>query len=200
MAVDMRISPCGCVRVIYDRLYLGYGNLIPLEMINVEKVTFGITDYTIQKIFEQKDVDFIQYFNSTFVQQNSPQNVYFRGEFGFDDLGFYYTNPEQFTTAEIIMNYGLKQLVFKIGSPPTTTLETPFTASYSNGITEISRQELFNMQEVQVRVGNTDSEPIVGSGHTYISIDPLFALNGKIEFPYELYDTYVYVTLTQKPA
>jgi len=98
------------------------------------------------------------------------------------------------------MNYGLKQLVFKIGTPPATTLETPFTASYSNGITEISRQELFNMQEVQVRVGNIDSEPIVGSGHTYISIDPLYALNGKIEFPYELYDTYVYVTLTQKPA
>jgi hypothetical protein len=30
--------------------------------------------------------------------------------------------------------------------------------------------------------------------------DPLYALNGKIEFPYALYDTYVYVTLTQKPA
>lgn len=196
----MTISPCGCARIMYDRLYLGYGNLIPLEMINVEKVTFLISDYPINKIFEEKDVDFLSYFNTTFVKQISPYGEAFRGEFGFDDLGFYYTNPEQFSIAEIIMNYGLKQLVFKIGDPPTTTLETPFTASYSNGIDEISHQELFNMQEVQVRVGNIDSEPIVSTGHSYISVDPLLALNGIITFPYELYDTYVYVTLTQKPA
>ena len=200
MAIYSTLSTCGCLDITYDRLYLGYGNLIPQEMINVDKVVFGITEYEIDKIFENKDTDFIKYFNRTFVKFNSPNGEKFRGEFAFDNLGFYYTNPEQFTTAEIIMNYGLKQLVFKIGTPPATTLETPFTASYSNGITEISRQELFNMQEVQVRVGNIDSEPIVGSGHTYISIDPLYALNGKIEFPYELYDTYVYVTLTQKPA
>jgi len=195
----MRISPCGCVGVFYDRLYIGYGDLIPLEMINVDKIKFDATNFEIDKIFDERDVDFISYFNSTFVLQNSQQGVPFRGEFGFDDAGFYYTNPEQFTTAEIFMNYGLKQLVFKIGTPPATTLETPFTASYTDGITEISHVELFNMQEVQIRVGNMDSEPISG-GHTYFSIDPDLSINGKIEFPYALYGTYVYVTLTQKPA
>jgi len=200
MAIHSTLSTCGCLYITYDRLYLGYGNLIPQEMINVDKVVFGVTDYEIDKIFENKDTDFIKYFNRTFVKFNSPNGEKFRGEFAFDSLGFYYTNPEQFTTAEIIMNYGLKQLVFKIGTPPATTLEVPFTASYTNGITEISRQELFNMQEVQVRVGNIDSEPIEGTGHTYLSIDPDYALNGKIEFPYALENIYVYVTLTQKPA
>jgi hypothetical protein len=200
MGVEMRINPCGCIRLIYDRLYLKYGDLIPEEMIYVQKVIFNTTDYIINKIFEQKDDEFLSYFNITFVQQNSPQGVPFRGSFAFDNLGFYYTNEEQFTTAEIIMNYGLKQLVFKIGNPPATTLEVPFTASYANGISEFSHQALFNMQEVQVRVGNIDSEPIVSTGHSYISVDPLLAINGKIDFPYDLYDTYVYVTLTQKPA
>lgn len=196
----MRISPCGCIRLIYDRVYLKYGDLIPYEMIYVQKVIFDANEYVINKIFEEKDLDFISYFNATFVQQNSPDGVPFRGNFAFDDIGFYYTNEEQFTTAEIIMNYGLKQLVFKIGNPPATTLETPFTATYTNGINEFSHQALFNMQEVQVRVGNVDSEPIVSTGHSYFSVDPDLSINGKVEFPYELYDTYVYVTLTQKPS
>ena len=196
----MLISPCGCVTMTYDRLYIGYGNLIPLEMINVSKITFNSIDYVIEKIFEEREVDFLNYFNAIFVKKTSPLGARFRGEFAFDNLGFYYTNPEQFIESEIFMNYGLKQLVFVVGSPTTSTLETPFTDSYVNGITEISHQELFNMQEVQIRVGNMDSEPIVSTGHSYISVDPLYAVNGKIEFPYALYDTYIYVTLTQKPA
>lgn len=193
-------SPCGCISIRQEYLRIGNSNLIPSTDLYVDKFTFNFNiDYEINKIFSTQN-DFLNYLNDTFVELISPSGKPFRGTFGFDNISWYYTNEELFNVCDIFMNYGLKQLYFQIGSPSASTLELPPTDTYTNGITEFSHQELFNMQEVSVRIGNIDSEPIVSTGHTYTSIDPMFALNGKIEFPYPLYDTYVYVTLTQKPA
>lgn len=199
MEIVSSFSPCRCIIITYDRLYFIDGEKVPFSTIMFNSIEFEDVIYEINKTFLTQ-TELLKYFNTKFVKNQTNRGFRFRGKFGFDEFGFYYSNPEQFTTAEIMITYGLKPLVFNIGVPPSSTQELPFTASYDNGITEISHQELYDMQEVQVRIGNITSEPIVGQGHTYVSIDPLFPLNGKISFPFPLYDTYIYVTLTQKPA
>lgn len=199
MAIVSSFSPCRCIIITYDRLYFIDGEKVPFSTIKFDAIVFESVIYQINKTFSTQN-DLLKYFNAKFVKNQTDRGFRFRGTFGFDEFGFYYSNPEQFTTSEVMITYGLKPLVFAIGSPPNSTQEVPFTATYANGITEISHPELYDMQEVEVRIGNITSEPILGQGHTYISIDPLVPLYGKISFPYALYDTYIYVTLTQKPA
>lgn len=199
MAVYSSFSPCKCLIITYDRLYFIDGEKVPFSTITFDSIEFEEENYQINKVFSTQ-TELLKYFNTKFVKNQTNRGFRFRGKFGFDEFGFYYSNPEQFTTAEIMITYGLKPLVFQIGTPPSSTQEMPFTATFVNGITEISHPELYDMQEVQVRIGNITSEPIVGQGHTYLSIDPIYPLNGKLEFPFDLYDTYIYVTLTQKPS
>lgn len=187
------ITGCGCGIMVKSPLYLTDSNNLPGQYANILALKLGGNTYPVNKIFP--DPSDLSYFNTTFVNQSG-----LHGKFVKDNNGIYYTNPEGFITGEIMITYGLSQITCKIGNPPfATNIEGGYDLVFSNG-TSFSSPLFFDMKEVQVRVGNVDSEPVQFQGHIYESSDPLLPTNGKITFPYALEDIILYVTLTQKPG
>ena len=187
-------SFCGNLRIVRSDFFLLDSDKTPLGTIKVKGIYFdGIFFALEDNIFTTKSA-IISYLNTTFVPTNSLQ-----GEFYGYGAGIYYKNVDNFTTAEIMIEYGLKTLIFKIGTPlEDTNDENGYDATFANGTT-FSSPLLHGMREVSVRIGNNTSEPVNSYGHKYESIDPSNSLNGKMTFSQTIENAILYVTLTQKP-
>lgn len=200
----LKVSPCGC-----PTLFVGEQPVIAIPLIDSEKRPFEFikvgwiefvkdevtTRRNINLVFPDNDAAFL-YLNTTFVETWGYEGVFTpSGDF------INYSNNENFETAEIMIEFGLKHLVCSIGTPnPTTTKEGGFDIEFDNG-SSFSSVEFFGMLEVGVSITNIKNEPVEGdTGHTYISEDIDNPGMGTFSFPFNLENTIMYITLSQKPA
>lgn len=181
-------------KLVYDELRIVDGDKLPISKIwNIGGIEIENVLYPINQIFSG-DVALLSYLNTTFATIPSPK---LRSKWKIDSTGLYYGNIEQFNQGEIMISYGLKHLVCPVGAAPAIT--TTADATFANG-SSFSSPMFLNMKAVQVRMGNSDVEPLAASGYTYTKVDPGNPLNGLFTFSNVIEDINLYFTLTDTPA
>lgn len=182
MATQLLITHCGCVSLLVGNLQIIDWNRLPDEDIQVGWLVLGGTEYPIATSFEDKEA-LLEYLNSTFVEDNDLDGIFLiEGE---------YTNPENFSNAEIMAILETTMIRFKIGTPLATLNLPTIDVANGNVITDAS---LVGVEILQVTVGSINAEPITASGWEGDSVD------GTLTFPSDNYpqDTFVYVLVKQE--
>jgi len=188
---NLVISYCGCVRFLQTSLFVTDGDKLPSAPF-IGWVSFDGIEYPVNQAFETIEEAY-EYLNTTFV------NIYNKdGEFLNSGGLMEYTNPEDFQTAEIMIQYGLKNLVCTIGDPdPAPNIAVDI--AFDNGDTFTS-EELFGFEYVQVKVSGIPLQPVGGpSGFVYLPEDIGNPGNGTIITGSALQDCILEVTFTQIP-
>lgn len=182
MATKLLITHCGCVSLLVDNLTIIDWNRLPETDIQVGDLLFNNTQYLIETTFADKTA-LLEYLNSTFVEDNNLDGV-----FTADGK---YTNPENFTNAEIMAILETNMLRFKVGTPLSTLNLPTIDVPNSNVITDAS---LIGIEVLQVTIGSINSQPISASGWELDNVD------GTLTFPIDNYaqDEFIYVLVKQE--
>lgn len=195
--IILTVSPCGCPRV-----FIGEADVLPIPLVDSEKrpigpffigwVQLGDDQRPVNLIFAD-DTALLTYLNTTFVAAWN-----YEGVFTIEDSFVVYSNNENFETAEIMVQFGLKNLVCVIGDPiPAPNI--PVAASFDNGDT--FADEIFaNLEIVQVKISGIPLQPVDGvAGFEYTADDGSDPVQGVIVVGSPLQDCIMEVIFTQIP-
>ena len=182
MATKLLITHCGCVSLLVENLTIIDWNRLPETNIQVGYLLFNSTEYLIETTFADKTA-LLEYLNSTFVEDNNLDGI-----FNADGT---YSNPENFTNAEIMAILETNMLRFKVGTPLEALNLPTIDVANGNVITDAS---LIGIEVLQVTIGSINSQPISASGWELDNV------GGTITFPIDNYpqDTFIYVLVKQE--
>lgn len=178
------VTSCGCVSVITDDLVIIDWNRLPeTGPFQILSLRLASDNYPISITFASKD-DILSYLNSTFIVNNNLDGIF------AVDTTLTYSNPESFSSGEIMAILETNMIYFDAGTPPTSLNVSSISVSNQNTITDAS---LIGVDVLQVSIGSNLSEPITASGWLFDSV------LGKITFPSDNYpqDIHVYVLVKQ---
>ena len=195
--IILTVSPCGCPRV-----FIGEADVLPIPLVDSDKrpigpfyigwVQFDDTRRLINMVFAD-DTALLTYLNTTFVE-----NWGYEGVFSIEDSFVIYSNNENFENAEIMVQFGLKNLVCTIGDAiPGPNVDV--AEAFDNG--SIFASELFaNMAVVQLKISGVPLQPVDGpTGFTYLSDDGSDPVQGVITTGSALMDCIMEIIFTQIP-
>lgn len=154
------ISPCGCTSLIdldARGLQIIDGNNLPSSEIMIISLSLNSVQFEISETFESL-ADFQAYLNTTFVITYD-----LLGYFTFEDDNLYYSNPENFTTGEVMAILRRQKLVLRVGTAPGTQ-----GIPVSNAM-EYQRPELVGATSLNVTFANIPLNE--GDGYVYNATD-----------------------------
>lgn len=176
----------GCAALVRNATLLALedSDRLPMENIAVGWINFDGTEYEIGQEFLNIS-DLLSYLNTTFVISYGLDGIFTQA----GDI-IEYSNPENFTTAEIMAIYQNYVYPYRNGNPETINI--PYKDTFAN-LNVITDPDLVGKEVQSLMINRTNSEPITETGYIFDSI------NGTITFPVDNppVDSNIYVFLKQ---
>lgn len=186
---------CGCLRLNIPDIFVLDSNKTPFEFIRSSGIILNGVFVAFSVVNFATKAEIVSYFNTTFVVENSYNSrAYIEGS------KIMLINVDNFTTAELMIEYGIKALNIKIGTPDPL-INADYDLEFSNpvfadGFCSISSPEFLNLKEIELRISNITSEPVAGQ-HKYYAVDPDNSANGRFDFYFPIENSNAYASFSQ---
>ena len=152
MALTIVKSRCGCLSLLDfkgppNSVLVNDAELMPASDIGIYGIVLGDNAYVIDRVFTNKNA-LLSFLNTTFVEAYG-----LFGYFDYDGLDLYYTNPENFDNAELLMIYKNEKRCYVVGAP-----DTECNPAYVDAVIDTGIAPDVDVQLSDVRAFITDVE------------------------------------------